>query len=114
MMTARRPPVEIVAAHFGAVVLEEQSMMKGSEMILARYYAERAIKAEWQRAGVKVAYVDGKDLNIAACEYLHEHLNELIGEAKLTLAEWESSPRYRSFVENSPTAQHRKPRKPTP
>ena len=84
--------------------------MKGSEMILARYYAERAIKAEWQRAGVKVAYVDGKDLNIAAWAYLHEHLEELIGEAKATLA----SPRYRSFVESSATAQQRKPRKPTP
>jgi hypothetical protein len=58
--------------------------------------------------------MDGLELNIAAWEYLHEHLNELIGEAKLTLAEWESSPRYRSFVESSATAQHRKPKKATP
>jgi hypothetical protein len=60
---------------------------KGSEIILARYYAKRAIKAEWQRAGIKVAYVDGKALNAAAWEYLHEHLDELI---RLARAELES------------------------
>jgi DUF971 family protein len=60
-------------------------------MTLARFLARKAIKAEWQRAGVKVAYVDGKDLNIAAWAYLHEHLEALIGEAKGTLAEWSNS-----------------------
>jgi hypothetical protein len=93
---------------------ELQAKTTASEMTLARFLARKAIKAEWQRAGVKVAYVDGKDLNIAAWAYLHEHLEELIGEAKLTLTEWESSPRYRSFVESSATARHRNPRKPTP
>jgi hypothetical protein len=73
-------------------------------MTLAHFLARKAIKAEWwQRAGVKVPYVDGKDLNIAAWQYLHEHLEELLGETKATLIEWESSPRYRSFVESSPT-----------
>jgi DUF971 family protein len=60
-------------------------------MTLARFLARKAIKAKWQRAGVKVAYVDGKDLNIAAWAYLHEHLEALIGEAKATLAEWSNS-----------------------
>jgi hypothetical protein len=89
---------------------ELQTKTTASEMTLARFLARKAIKNQWQKAGVKVAYVDGKDLNIAAWAYLHEHLEELIGEAKATLA----SPRYRSFVESSATAQQRKPRKPTP
>ena len=44
-------------------------MATGSEMILARYYAKRAIKNKWQKAGVKVQYADGKDLNLAAQQF---------------------------------------------
>jgi hypothetical protein len=64
---------------------ELQTKTTASEMTLARFLARKAIKAEWQRAGIEVAYVDGKDLNIAAWEYLHEHLDELIGLARAEL-----------------------------
>jgi len=66
---------------------ELQTKTTASEMTLARFLARKAIKNQWQKAGVKVAYVDGKDLNVAAWEYLHEHLDELI---RLARAELES------------------------
>jgi hypothetical protein len=78
-------------------------MATGSEMILARYYAKRAIKNKWQKAGVKVQYADGKDLNLAAQQFLHEHLDELLGQARLTLEECSIS----STITNTP-------RSPTP
>jgi hypothetical protein len=82
-------------------------------IMLARYFAKRAVKAAWLKQGLKPQYLDASDLTRAATTYLSEH-PDLIQEAERTLAEWESSPRYRSFVESSATAQHRKPRKPTP
>jgi hypothetical protein len=80
---------------------------------LARYFAKRAVKDEWRKAGLKPQYLDASELTKAATAYLNDHPC-LLDEAERTLAEWESSPRYRSFVESSATAQHRKPRKPTP
>jgi hypothetical protein len=73
--------------------------------------ARKAVKAAWVKEGLKPQYLDASDLTTAAKAYLSEH-PDLIQEAERTLAEWESSPRYRSFVESSATAQHRKPRKP--
>jgi hypothetical protein len=70
-----------------------------------RYFAKRAVIRIWD--------YEASDLTKAARAYLSEH-PDLIQEAERTLAEWESSPRYRSFVESSATVQHRKARKPTP
>jgi hypothetical protein len=77
---------------------------------LARYYAKREVQWQWRAQGIKVHYIEPHDLALASEAYLNEHRAELIEQAKLTLA----SPRYRSFVESSATAQHRKPRKPRP
>jgi hypothetical protein len=85
----------------------------GAAVTLARYFAKRAVKDEWRKAGLKPQYLDASELTKAATAYLNDHPC-LLDEAERTLAEWESSPRYRSFVESSPMAQHRKPRKPTP
>ena len=85
----------------------------GAAVTLARYFAKRAVKDEWRRQGLKPQYLDASELTKAATAYLNDHPC-LLDEAERTLAEWESSPRYRSFVESSATAQHRKPRKPTP
>jgi hypothetical protein len=85
----------------------------GAAVTLARYFAKRVVKDEWRKAGLKPQYLDASELTKAATAYLNDHPC-LLDEAERTLAEWESSPRYRSFVESSPMAQHRKPRKPTP
>ena len=65
---------------------------------LARWLARKAIKAQWQKAGVKVPYVDGREINIAAWEYLQEHLEELVGQAQTMLGEWSNS----STITNTP------------
>ena len=55
--------------------------MKGSEMTLARYYAKQAVKAEWQRQGIKLAHVEPSELSRAANVYLSQHREELIERA---------------------------------
>jgi hypothetical protein len=85
----------------------------GAAVTSARYFAKGAVKDEWRRQGLKPQYLDASDLTKAATAYLGDHPC-LLDEAERTLAEWASSPRYRSFVESSATALHRKPRKPIP
>ena len=34
--------------------------MTGSEMTLARYYAKQAVKAQWQRQGMRLIYVEAR------------------------------------------------------
>jgi hypothetical protein len=38
----------------------------GNTMTLARFMAERAVKAQWQAQGIKIAYVDPRELANAA------------------------------------------------
>jgi hypothetical protein len=53
---------------------------------LARYFAKRAIKAQWQKEGLEPQYCDACDLTRAATAYLSEH-PDLIQEAERALAE---------------------------
>lgn len=53
-------------------------------MILARYYAKQAVKAEWRAQGLKPQYIEPCDLAKAARAYLSEH-PELIERAKVVL-----------------------------
>ena len=78
--------------------------MKGSEMTLARYYAKQAVKAQWQRQGIKVHHVKASELFREANAYLDNH-PELIAYA---------AERYRSFVESGHLKPPRTRRKATP
>ena len=60
-------------------------------MTLARYYAKQAVKAQWQRQGLKPHHVVASELNRQADAYLDQH-PELI-----TLA----TERYKDFVKRS-------------
>jgi len=54
---------------------------------LARYFAKRAVKDDMRKAGLKPRYMTAKELSLAAGQYLHEHLDELIGQPK---SPWQS------------------------
>jgi hypothetical protein len=72
-------------------------------MILARYYAKQAVKAQWQRQGIKVHHVKASELAPAANVYLTNH-PELIAFA---------TERYRYFVERGWLKPPRTPRRPS-
>jgi hypothetical protein len=76
--------------------------MNGSEMALARYYAKQAIKAQWQRQGIKVHHVKASELSRVSNDYLDNH-PELITFA---------TERYRYFVESGRLKAPRTRRKP--
>ena len=40
--------------------------MTGQTMTLARYYAKQAVKAEWQRRGLKPHHIVASQLSLAA------------------------------------------------
>jgi hypothetical protein len=53
-------------------------------MILARYYAKQAVKADWRKQGLKPQYIEPYELAKAAKSYLSEH-PELIEQAAETV-----------------------------
>jgi hypothetical protein len=50
-------------------------------MILARWLARKAVKAEWKAQGRKVQYIDASEITEASNVYLVLHRNELMKEA---------------------------------
>jgi hypothetical protein len=62
------------------VKLEPHPTM-GATMTLARYFAKRAIKEQWQRQGLKPHHIAASHLNQAADAYLNQHREELIERA---------------------------------
>ncbi|HSV23662.1 MAG TPA: hypothetical protein VLJ17_11610 [Xanthobacteraceae bacterium] len=52
----------------------------GNTMTLARFMAERAVKAQWQAQGIETAYVEPSELASAARAYLNTH-PELVEQA---------------------------------
>jgi hypothetical protein len=59
--------------------------MKGSEMTLARYYARKAVKVQWQAQGLKLQNIESSKLSQAANAYLSQHREELIARACASL-----------------------------
>ena len=53
----------------------------GQTMTLARYYAKQAVKAEWQRRGLKPHHIVASQLSLAADAYLDQHREELVERA---------------------------------
>lgn len=76
--------------------------MMGSEMTLARYYARKAVKAQYQARGLRWQHIESSELSREADAYLRAH-PELIAF---------SSERYRNFVESGALPRPRHPRKP--
>jgi hypothetical protein len=50
-------------------------------MIALRFYARKALKAQWQAQGIRVSYVLPRLTNQAAEQYLTEHWRELLPQA---------------------------------
>ena len=57
----------------------------GQTMTLARYYAKQAVKAEWQRRGLKPHHIVASQLSLAADTYLDQHREELVQRARAAL-----------------------------
>jgi hypothetical protein len=57
----------------------------GQTMTLARYYAKQAVKAEWQRQGLKPHHIVVSQLNRAADDYRDQHREELVERARAAL-----------------------------
>jgi hypothetical protein len=68
----------------GRVKLERVPTM-GATMTLARCYAKRAVKEQWQRQGLQPCHIAASHLNLAADAYLAQHREELIERACATL-----------------------------
>jgi hypothetical protein len=64
-------------------------------MILARYYAKQAVKADWRKQGLKPQYIEPYELAKAAKSYLSEH-PELIEQAAETVR---NHPKLRTLAE---------------
>jgi hypothetical protein len=65
----------------------------GQTMTLARYYAKQAVKAEWQRRGLKPHHIVASQLSLAADVYLAQHREELVERACATLSNFAPKPR---------------------
>jgi hypothetical protein len=53
---------------------------------LARYYAKKAVKAEVQRAGIRLRHVETREINLKARVYFTAHRAELIAQATAFLS----------------------------
>jgi hypothetical protein len=67
--------------------------MNGGEVTLARYYAKRAVKAQWRAAGLKPEYIEASELHRAANTYLDQHPAELIAKACAALERFAQKPK---------------------
>jgi hypothetical protein len=62
--------------------------MTGGEMTLARYYAKQAVKALWQRQGIRWQHIEASELARETRAYLTNH-PELVEQARATLISWD-------------------------
>ena len=83
---------------------DEPSRVRSTAMVLARYYAKKAVKAEYQAKGIKLHQIESSKLNQQTLAYLDQHREELIAYA---------TARYRCFVEWGYLQGPRTRRKPT-
>jgi hypothetical protein len=77
--------------------------VNGAIMTLARYYAKQAVKAQYQRQGIRWQHTPGSVLHDPTMAYLDRHCEELVALATTS---------YRSFVESGLLRPERKRRKP--
>jgi hypothetical protein len=59
---------------------------------LARYFAKRAVKDEWRKAGLKPRAVE--ELSLGACAIPARALGRANREAQVNLAEWKLRTKY--------------------
>jgi hypothetical protein len=74
-------------------------------LILARYYATKAVKAQLASQKIKLAEVDARDVRRMADAYLAEHLAELLAQAERTIA---ASPSLQRMVAVQKRSQQRR------
>jgi hypothetical protein len=69
-----------------AVALQELPV--GAVMTEAHRLARKAVRAQWQAQGLKVAHIEHRELVKAASVYLDTHRAELIQQARVNLRQW--------------------------
>ena len=65
-----------------------QGLSPAAVMTEAKRLARKAIKAQWQAQGLKVAYVEHSELAKAARAYLDTHRAELVSQARANLSNY--------------------------
>jgi hypothetical protein len=76
---------------------------------LARYYADKAVRAQLLSHKIKIAEVDASALRRMADSYLAEHLAELLTQAERTIA---ASPALQRMVAVQKTSRQRRAKLP--